>query len=325
MKGNVFMSLHGKDIKIFAGNSNKNLAMHISRELGLPLGNSDVIKFSDGEISVSIKESVRGSDCFVVQSTSSPVNTHIMELLIMVDALKRASAGRITAVIPYFGYARQDRKTKARDPISAKLVADIITKAGANRVLTMDLHAAQIQGFFDIPVDHLLGVPVLAPYYQQKFQNCMNEVIVVSPDLGSVTRARNFAARIDSALAIVDKRRQRANVCEVMNIIGDVKDKRVIIVDDMIDTAGTLCNAAKAVIEMGGATEVYACATHGVLSGPAIERIEAGVIKELLILDTIDIPQEKRIEKIKILPVAPVFAEAIERIYEDKPVSPLFG
>lgn len=319
------MSLHGKDIKIFAGNSSKNVAAHIAKELGLPLGSSDVVTFSDGEISVSIKESVRGSDVFVVQSTSQPVNTHLMELLIMIDALKRASAGRITAVIPYFGYARQDRKAKARDPISAKLVADIICKAGADRVLTMDLHAAQIQGFFDIPVDHLLGVPILAPYFEEKFKDCKDDVMVVSPDLGSVTRARNFASRLDVNLAIVDKRRQRANVCEVMNIIGNVEGKRVIIVDDMIDTAGTLCNAAKAILEIGGAKEVYACATHGVLSGPAIQRLQESVIKELVLLDTIELPEEKKIDKIKILPVAPVFAEAIERIYEDKPVSPLFG
>ncbi len=319
------MSLHGKDIKIFAGNASKHVAAQMARELGLPVGNSDVITFSDGEISVSIKESVRGSDVFVVQSTCQPVNTHIMELLIMIDALKRASAGRITAVIPYFGYARQDRKAKARDPISAKLVADLITTAGADRVLTMDLHAPQIQGFFNIPVDHLLGVPILAPYFDEKFKDCKDDVIVVSPDLGSVTRARNFATKIDTHLAIVDKRRPKANVCEVLNIIGDVRGKRVVIVDDMIDTAGTLCNAAKAIIEMGGATEVYACATHGVLSGPAIERIEASVIKELVILDTIELPEEKQLDKIKVLPVAPVFAEAIERIYEDKPISPLFG
>ena len=318
------MNLHGKDIKIFSANSNPEVAASIAKHLGLPLGKSTVETFSDGEISVSIQESVRGSDVFVVQSTSQPVNNHLMELLIMIDAFKRASAGRITAVIPYFGYARQDRKAKARDPISAKLVADLICKAGADRVLTMDLHAAQIQGFFDIPVDHLLGVPLLAPYYAEKFKDEMDDVIVVSPDLGSVTRARNFAAKIDAPLAIVDKRRQKANVCEVMNIIGDVKDKKVILVDDMIDTAGTLCNAAKAIIEIGGAKEVYSCATHGVLSGPAIERIQNSVIKELIVLDTIALPPEKRIDKIKTLPVAAIFADAISRIYEDKPVSPLF-
>ena len=248
-----------------------------------------------------------------------------MELLIMIDAFKRASAGRITAVIPYLGYARQDRKAKARDPISAKLVADLITVAGADRVLSMDLHCPQIQGFFNIPVDHLLGVPLLAPYFVEKFKDEKENCMVVSPDLGSVTRARNFAQRFDAPLAIVDKRRQKANVCEVMNIIGDVKDKKVILVDDMIDTAGTLCNAAKAIIEVGGAKEVYACATHGVLSGPAIERIEKSPIKELVLLDTIALPEEKKLDKITILPVAPVFAQAIQRIYDDKPVSPLFN
>lgn len=319
------MNFHGKDIKIFAANSNQTLAEAISRELGLPLGMSSVETFSDGEISVSVKESVRGSDVFIVQSTSAPVNDNIMELLIMIDALKRASAGRITAVIPYMGYARQDRKAKARDPISAKLMADILTVAGTDRVLTMDLHAAQIQGFFNIPVDHLLGCAILAPYFKGKFSDNMDDVVVVSPDLGSVTRARNFAARLDATLAIVDKRRQKANVCEVMNIIGDVKDKKVILVDDMIDTAGTLCNAAAAIKEKGGAKEVYACATHGVLSGPAIERIQKSPISELILLDTIKIPKEKQIDKIKILSVAPVFAQAIDRIYTNKPVSILFN
>lgn len=319
------MNLHGKDIKIFTANANPRVAAEIAQQLGLPLGQSEVVTFSDGEISVSIKESVRGSDVFVVQSLSSPVNDNLMELLIMIDAFKRASAGRITAVIPYLGYARQDRKAKARDPISAKLVADLITVAGADRVLSMDLHCPQIQGFFNIPVDHLLGVPLLAPYFVEKFKDEKENCMVVSPDLGSVTRARNFAQRFDAPLAIVDKRRQKANVCEVMNIIGDVKDKKVILVDDMIDTAGTLCNAAKAIIEVGGAKEVYACATHGVLSGPAIERIEKSPIKELVILDTIALPEEKKLDKITILPVAPVFAQAIQRIYDDKPVSPLFN
>lgn len=319
------MNLHGKDIKIFTANSNPGVAEEIAKQLGLPLGESEVVTFSDGEVSVSIKESVRGSDVFVVQSTSSPVNDHMMELLIMIDAFKRASAGRITAVIPYMGYARQDRKAKARDPISAKLVADLISVAGADRVLSMDLHCPQIQGFFNIPVDHLLGVPILAPFFVEKFKDCKDEIMVVSPDLGSVTRARNFAQRLGVPFAIVDKRRQKANVCEVMNIIGDVKDKTVILVDDMIDTAGTLCNAAKAILDIGGAKEVYACATHGVLSGPAIERIQNSVIKELVLLDTIALPKEKQIDKITILPCAPVFAQAIQRIYADKPVSPLFN
>ena len=317
------MNLHGKDIKIFSANANPAVAEHIAKVLGLPMGKCDVSHFSDGEISVFIHESVRGSDVFVVQSISTPVNDSLMELLIMIDAFKRASAGRITAVIPYLGYARQDRKAKARDPISAKLVADLITTAGADRVLTMDLHAAQIQGFFNIPVDHLLGVPILAPYFEERFKD-QEDVVVVSPDLGSVTRARKFAERMNAPLAIIDKRRPKANVSEVMNIIGSVQGKRAIIVDDLVDTAGTLCNGAKAIIEIGGATEVYACATHGVLSGPAIERIEQSVIKELVLLDTIALPPEKKLAKITMVPVGPVFAEAIERIYADKPVSPLF-
>ncbi len=319
------MNLHGKDIKIFTANSNPKVANEIAKALGLPLGQSEVVTFSDGEISVSIKESVRGSDVFVVQSTSTPVNDHMMELLIMIDAFKRASAGRITAVIPYMGYARQDRKAKARDPISAKLVADLLTVAGADRVLSMDLHCAQIQGFFNIPVDHLLGVPILVPYFIEKFKDIKDNTIVVSPDLGSVTRARNFAAKFEAPLAIVDKRRQKANVCEVMNIIGDVSGKDVILVDDMIDTAGTLCNAAKAIMEKGGAKSVTACATHGVLSGPAIERISESVIREVVLLDTIALPEEKKIDKITVLPVAPTFAQAIERIYADRPISPLFN
>ena len=318
------MNLHGKDIKIFTANSNKTVAAQIAQEMGLPLGNSDVIKFSDGEISVSIKESVRGSDVFVVQSTSNPVNDNLMELLIMIDACKRASAGRITAVIPYFGYARQDRKAKSRDPISAKLVADLITVAGADRLLTMDLHAPQIQGFFNIPLDHVLGVPLLAPYFIDKFGKGNSDVVVVSPDLGSVTRARNFAEKIDASIAIVDKRRPKANVSEVMNIIGSVEGKTVILVDDMVDTAGTLCNGANALVERGGAKEVYACATHGVLSGPAIERIEKSVLKELVLLDTIELPEEKKIDKITMLPVAPLFADAIDCIYNDKSISTIF-
>lgn len=317
------MNLHGKDIKIFSANSNRAVASGIATALGLPLGKSEVTHFADGEVSVSIGESVRGSDVFVVQSTSKPVNDHLMELLIMIDAFMRASAGRITAVIPYFGYARQDRKAKARDPISAKLVADLITTAGADRVLTMDLHVPQIQGFFNIPVDHLLGTPILVPYFCKKFPDKSN-VVIVSPDLGSVARTRKFAEKLDTSLAIIDKRRPKANVSEVMNIIGEVKGKQVILVDDMVDTAGTLCQAAKALVEVGGAAEVYACATHGLLSDPAIERIIASPIRELVLLDTVKLEPEKRIPQIVQLPVSPVFAEAIERIYEDKPVSPLF-
>ena len=317
------MITQGNNIKIFTANSNPAFAAAIAEKLGTKLGDAEVGKFSDGEIFVNINESVRGADCFVIQSTCSPVNDNLMELLIIIDALKRASAGRITAVIPYFGYARQERKAKARDPISAKLCANIITTAGADRVLTMDLHAAQIQGFFDIPVDHLLGVPILAPYFNEKFADKKDEVVVVSPDLGSVTRARNFASRLDVPLAIVDKRRPKANVCEVMNIIGDIKDKICIVVDDMVDTAGTLCNGGAALKERG-AKEVYACATHGVLSGPAIERIENSVFEELVILDTIAQTEDKKIDKLKFLSVADVFAEAIKRIYDDTSISEIF-
>ena len=317
------MNLHGKDIKIFAGNSNKELAEEISLKVGLPLGASIVSRFSDGEIDISINEVVRGSDVFIVQSTCTPVNENLVELLILIDALKRASAGCITAVIPYFGYARQDRKAKARDPISAKLVANLITTAGADRVLTMDLHAPQLQGFFDIPVDHLLGTPILAQHFYKKFAGNTDDVVVVSPDIGSVGRSRRFAEKLDVPLAIIDKRRPKANVCEIMNIIGDVKGKRVILVDDLIDTAGTVVNAANALKDMG-ATEVYACCTHGVLSGPAIDRIRTSAIKELVTLNTIPLTNEKKISKITVLSVADVFAEAIERIYGDMSISSLF-
>ena len=261
---------------------------------------------------------------FVVQSTCSPVNDNLMELLIMIDALKRASAGRITAVMPYFGYARQDRKTKPRDPISAKLVANLITRAGADRVLTMDLHANQIQGFFDIPVDNLLGNPIFTNYLHDRFNGSEDDVIVVSPDVGSVARARAFAQKLGMGLAIVDKRRQKANSSEVMNIIGDVQGKKVILFDDMVDTAGSLCGAAQALVELGGAVDVIACASHGVLSGPAVERIEKSVIKELYFLDTVPPKEGVKCEKIKYLSVAHMFAEAIERIYEEVSVSKLF-
>jgi len=314
------MNIHGKDIKIFAANSSKELAQKIADELGMPLGKCEVSTFSDGEIAVSIQETVRGSDVFVVQSTNAPVNNNLMELLIMIDALKRASAGRITAVMPYYGYARQDRKSKSRDPITAKLVADLITAAGADRVLTMDLHAAQIQGFFNIPLDHLVGMPILAREFVKKE---IEDLVVVSPDLGSVTRARNFANYLDAPIAIIDKRRPKANVSEVMNIIGEIKDKNVVIIDDIIDTAGTLCNAANALKERG-AKSVRACATHGVLSGPAIQRIQDSAIEELILLDTIQLPEEKHIEKIDVVTVAEVFAEAIKRIYNDQCLSSLF-
>lgn len=317
------MITHGKSIKIFTGNSNPKLATDIAEILGVPLGNSKVDTFSDGEISVNIKETVRGTDAFIVQSTNSPVNNNLMELLIMIDAFKRASAGRITAVIPYYGYARQDRKAKSRDPITAKLVADILTAAGANRILTMDLHAPQIQGYFNIPLDHLLGAPILSKYFIKKGFREMEDVVVVSPDLGSVTRARKFADKIQAPIAIIDKRRPRANVSEIMNVIGDVKGKKVILIDDIIDTAGTITNGANALTKMG-ATEVYACCTHSVLSGPAIDRIVSSSIKELVMLNTIQLTDEKKTDKLKVISVAPVFAEAIRRIYEDASISTLF-
>lgn len=316
------MNLHGKDIKIFAGNSNKALAQEIAEKIGLPLGVATVGRFSDGEIEVNIGEVVRGSDVFVVQSTCSPVNNNLVELLIMIDALKRASAGRITAVMPYFGYARQDRKAKARDPISAKLVANLITVAGADRVLTMDLHTPQLQGFFDIPVDHLLGVPILAEYFSTNFDR-VDDMVAVSPDVGSVTRARKFAQRLDIPIAIIDKRRPKANVSEIMNIIGDVVNKRVVLIDDLIDTGGTIVNAAEALLEMG-ASEVYACCTHGVLSGKALENIDQSRIKQLVMLNTIPLLEGKPTAKITSLSVAPIFAEAIERIYGDMSISTLF-
>jgi ribose-phosphate pyrophosphokinase len=316
------MNLHGKDIKIFTGSSNIELAKEIAEKIGLPLGAAHVGKFSDGETAINIDEVVRGSDVFIVQSTCHPVNDNLVELLVMIDALKRASAGRITAVMPYFGYARQDRKAKARDPISAKLMANLMTVAGADRVLTMDLHAPQLQGFFDIPVDHLLGVPLLAQYFKEKFAG-MDDVVVVSPDVGSVGRSRKFAERIDAPIAIIDKRRPKANECEIMNVIGDVKGKTLVLVDDLIDTAGTMVNGIQALLDMG-AKEVYACCTHAVLSGPAIERIEKSPIKELVMLNTIPLPPEKRLDNIKVISVAEIFAEAIERIYGDISISTLF-
>ena len=316
------MTNHRTMIKVFSGNSNPELAESIAKRLDLPLGRASVSKFSDGEISCQLQETVRGYDVFIVQSTSHPVNDHLMELLIMIDAARRASAGRITAVIPYYGYARQDRKMHPRDPITAKLVADLITVAGAHRVLTMDLHAAQIQGYFNIPLDHMGGMPILGAHYIERgFPS--DDLVVVSPDLGSVTRARNLANRLHAPLAIVDKRRPRPNVSEVMNIIGDVAGKRALLVDDMIDTAGTLCGAASALIQKG-ATEVYACCTHGVLSGPALERIESSVIKELVCTDTIKIPQNGSTSKIRLISVASMFATAIERIYEEQPISDLW-
>jgi len=313
--------------KIFSGNANRPLAEAIAAALGKELGDVSVSRFSDGEICVTTNESVRGCDTFIVQSTSGPVNDHLMELLVMIDAFKRASAGRITAVIPYFGYARQDRKARARDPISAKLVADLLTTAGAHRVLTMDLHADQIQGFFNIPLDHLQAAPEFAGYFRDKVKSVgVDNFVVVSPDAGSVPRARKLSQKLgDVAIAIVDKRRPRPNVSEVMNIIGEVEGKHCLLLDDIADTAGTLCHAASALMEKGGAASVTAATTHGVLSGRALENIEKSPLTEFVIMDTIDIPEEKRIPKLKILTAANVFAEAMERIHDDLSVSALFG
>lgn len=311
-----------KNIKIFAGNACTKLAHDISEILGAPMLDTKVSKFSNGEISVDINETVRGADVFVVQTICEPVNDNIMELLIILDALKRASAGRVTAVIPHYAYARQDRKAKARQPITAKLFADLLHTAGADRVMTMDLHAAQIQGFFDIPVDHLEGVPILAKHFTELGLD-VESLVSVSPDIGGVKRTRKLAEKLHVPIAIIDKRRPRPNVSEVVNIIGDVKDKDVILVDDIIDTAGSIVNAAEALKKMG-ARDVYACCTHAVLSGPAIERLEKSSIKELVILNTIPVLQERMIDKIKVLSVAPLFAEAIKRVYEDVSVSKLF-
>ena len=318
------MISHGKDIKIFTGNANPKLAADICKIIGTKLGESEVKSFADGEASVSLYETVRGSDVFLIQSTCKPVNDNLMELLIMVDACRRASAGRITAVMPYFGYARQDRKAKARDPISAKLVANMITAAGADRVLTMDLHAAQIQGFFDIPVDNLLGSPIFVDHFIEKYASCHDDTMVVSPDVGSVARARAFAQKLNMPLAIVDKRRQKANSSEVMNIIGEVEGKHVILLDDMVDTGGSLCHAAKALVEIGHAKDVTACASHGVLSGPAIQRITDSVLDEVVFLNTIPPRHGQHCDKIKYISVAHLFAEAISHIYMETSVSPLF-
>lgn len=315
------MITHGTNIEILSGNSNRALAEAVAKELGLPLSEAEVGKFSDGEISISLPQTVRGKDVFIIQSTSYPVNDNLMELLIMIDACRRASAGRITAVMPYFGYARQDRKARPRDPITAKLVADILTSAGADRVMTMDLHAAQIQGFFDIPVDHLYGAPLLAKYFKKKMGE---DWVVVSPDVGSVGRARNFASRVDASLAIVDKRRPKANAIEIMNVIGDVKGKTCLMVDDMIDTAGTIVQGAEALVK-NGAKEVYACCTHGVFSGPALERITNSPIKKLIVLDTIDMPESvKNNPKFVILPVAKTLARAINTVFSESSLSAIY-
>ncbi|SEN64173.1 ribose-phosphate diphosphokinase [Lihuaxuella thermophila] len=307
-------------LQVFSCNSNPSLAKSICEHIGIPLGDAQVGKFSDGEIHVKLNESVRGSDVYVIQSTCDPVNQHLMELLVMVDALKRASAGTINVVIPYYGYARQDRKARARDPITAKLVANLIETAGADRVITMDLHAMQIQGFFNIPVDHLIGIPILAEYFKNKG---LSDVVVVSPDHGGVIRARRLAERLDAPIAIIDKRRPEPNVAEVMNIVGDVRGQTAIIIDDIIDTAGTITLAANALQEQG-AKAVYACCTHPVFSGPAIDRIRQSNIKEMVVTDTIPLPENKRLDKIKVLSVASLIGEAIIRVHNEQSVSKLF-
>ena len=317
------MITHGNSIEILSGNSNKPLAEAIAKELDITVSSAEVGKFSDGEISITLPNTVRGRDVFIIQSTSAPVNDNLMELLIMIDACKRASAGRITAVMPYFGYARQDRKARPRDPITAKLVADILTSAGADRVMTMDLHAAQIQGFFEIPVDHLYGAPLLA----KKYKKMMDEDwVVVSPDVGSVGRARNFVTRVNAPIAIVDKRRPKANAIEIMNVIGDVAGKTCLMVDDMIDTAGTICQGAEALVK-NGAKEVYACCTHGVLSGPAIERLKNSPIKKLVVLDTINMSDEVKEglkDKLEIVSTAKTIARAIKAVYSDSSLSEIY-
>lgn len=307
-------------LKVLSLNSNRALAEEIAAHIGTTLGESTVSTFSDGEIHINLEESIRGCDVYVVQSTSAPVNQHLMELLIMIDALKRASARSINIVMPYYGYARQDRKARPREPITAKLVANLLETAGADRAVTLDLHAPQIQGFFDIPIDHLQGVPILSDYFKAKN---LEDIVIVSPDHGGVTRARRMADRLKAPLGIIDKRRPRPNVAEVMNIIGNVEGKTAILIDDIIDTAGTITLAANALIE-SGAKEVYACCTHPVLSGPAVERIQNSSIKELIITNTIPLPEEKNIDKITQLSIAPLLGEAIIRIHELQSVSVLF-
>lgn len=309
-------------LKIFALNSNRPLAEKIAAAVGVELGKCSVKQFSDGEIQVNIEESIRGCHVYIVQSTSNPVNDNLMEVLIMIDALKRASAKTINVVIPYYGYARQDRKARSREPITAKLVANMIEKAGAHRVLTLDLHASQIQGFFDIPVDHLMGAPLIANYFLEN-NICGDDVVVVSPDHGGVTRARKLAEFLKAPIAIIDKRRPKANVAEVMNIIGQVDGKVCVLIDDIIDTAGTITLAANALKE-AGAKSVYASCTHAVLSGPALQRIEDSAIKHLVVTDSINLPEDRRIDKIEEISVGELMAEAIKRIHENKPVSPLF-
>lgn len=317
------MSLVHKKMKIFSGNANPALAREIASNLGMNLGDSSVTRFKDEEISVNINETVRGADVFIIQPTSKPVNENLMELLIMIDACRRASAKSITAVIPYYGYARQDRKTKPREPIAAKLVANLITAAGANRVLTVDLHAGQIQGFFDIPVDNLKALPILANYFIKKGLRG-DDVVVVSPDVGGVTRARELAGILGTNLAIIDKRRPKANVAEVMNIIGDVKGKTAIMIDDMIDTAGTITQGAQAILD-AGAVDVMACCSHAVFSKPAIEKLRDSVLSEVVVTNSVPLSEEgAAVDKIKVLSIASLLAEAMRRIYEELSVSVLF-
>ncbi|MCE5195206.1 MAG: ribose-phosphate pyrophosphokinase [Nitrospiraceae bacterium] len=308
-------------IRLLTGNSNKELAKEVASNLGISLCDATITTFSDGEIQVQINENVRGSDIFVLQSTCTPVNSNIIELLLLIDALKRSSAGRITAVIPYYGYARQDRKVQPRVPISSKLIADLITVAGTNRVLTVDLHAGQIQGFFNIPVDHLYAAPVILDYIKK----CdLKDVVIVSPDAGGVERARAFAKRLSASLAIIDKRREAANISQVMNVIGDVKGKNAILLDDMIDTAGTIAQAASALAEKG-AKKVLAACTHAVLSGPAIDRINNSAIEELIVTNTIPFDGKKeKCKKLTVISIAPLLAEAIKRIHEESSISSLF-
>lgn len=308
------------NLKVFTLNSNPDLAHEIVEHIGVPMGKSSATRFSDGEVQVNIEESIRGCDVYLVQSTCQPANEHLMELLIMIDACKRASANTVNLVMPYYGYARQDRKARSREPITAKLVANLLEKAGADRVLAIDLHATQIQGFFDIPVDQLMGVPILGDYFQGKN---LDDIVVVSPDHGGVVRARKMADRLKAPIAIIDKRRPKPNVAEVMNIVGNIEGKTAIIIDDIIDTAGTITLAANALVEYG-AKEVYACCTHPVLSGPAIERIENSKIKELVVTNTIPLSEEKRAAKITSLSVGPLIAEAIIRVHEHMSVSTLF-
>ena len=321
------MGTIGRELKVFSGTAHPAFARRVCSELGIELSRAKHFRFSDGEIGLSIEESVRGADVFVVQPTCNPVNENLVELLIMIDALKRASAYRINVVIPYFGYARQDRKTKPRDPISAKLMANLLTEAGATRVISADLHAGQIQGFFDIPVDNLTGIPLLASYFKEILAECVEcgSLTVVAPDVGGVVRARKFAGTLKADLAIVDERRSRevANLCEVMDVIGDIRGKAAILVDDIIDTAGTICNAA-GLLKERGAVKIYACSTHGVLSGPALDRLEHSDIDEVVLTDTIPLPESKKSAKIVQLSIAPLFAEAILRVHSDRSVSSLF-